>query len=629
MLDLGGFRRKKGVLKWVLWLVIIGLGASMAFLFVQTPTGLVGGLGTQEVAIVAGKSITLAEFRRRYGDVYDSFRQRSPSAVLDPDILKLLGLDQEAINGLVSEYVMDYVADKFGLQVVPEEIAENITTSPAFQDNGQFIGSVLYQQILQANNYSTAEFEESVRREILAKKLSQVLTDGIQASSEEVRQEFLSRNQEIKIRYIAIDPEEERPQDVDEEDLRTYFEERKDNYRSLEQRQIKYVAVPIEPDQVELTEEHITERMASIAEKDEVEARHILISSTTPEAAEKGEEILQQLRDGADFAELAKEHSQDSGSAVNGGDLGFFKRGMMVPEFEDVAFSLEPGEISDLVATDYGFHIIEVTDVKTIDSRSTAESQLREEEADNLAQSIAAKILYQARNNSNLETAAEEYQMESRESVFFGLGDTLPGLSVRSDFNQQIFNLQQDQLTGPYQDGQNYLVAQLTDIQPSQLLELETVRDEVLEDFKATRADEVALEKAFAFSQEASLQADFEGVARSQNLTVVTSNLFKRDTSVNDDLGYAAEILNRVFLMQEDQVSPAVTAAGKYVVFQIAEKSAVDEEQFEEEKEGLREELSALKQQQFFSDYLQNVIESLEAEEQIQINHDLMDSVIG
>ena len=143
--------------------------------------------------------------------------------------MKLLGLDQEAINGLVSEYGMDYVADKFGLQVVPEEIAENITTSPAFQDNGQFIGSVLYQQILQANNYSTAEFEESVRREILAKKLSQVLTDGIQASSEEVRQEFLSRNQEIKIRYMAIDPEEERPQDVDGEDLRADFEERKDN----------------------------------------------------------------------------------------------------------------------------------------------------------------------------------------------------------------------------------------------------------------------------------------------------------------------------------------------------------------------------------------------------------------
>ncbi|MCH8818776.1 MAG: SurA N-terminal domain-containing protein, partial [Acidobacteria bacterium] len=321
MLDLGGFRRKKGVLKWVLWLVIIGLGASMAFLFVQTPTGLVGGLGTQEVAIVAGKSITLAEFRRRYGDVYDSFRQRSPSAVLDPDILKLLGLDQEAINGLVSEYVMDYVADKFGLQVVPEEIAENITTSPAFQDNGQFIGSVLYQQILQANNYSTAEFEESVRREILAKKLSQVLTDGIQASSEEVRQEFLSRNQEIKIRYIAIDPEEERPQDVDEEDLRTYFEERKDNYRSLEQRQIKYVAVPIEPDQVELTEEQITERMASIAEKDEVEARHILISSTTPEAAEKGEEILQQLRVPLTVDRLLRRLAKQTTIKVSGEDV--------------------------------------------------------------------------------------------------------------------------------------------------------------------------------------------------------------------------------------------------------------------------------------------------------------------
>jgi len=629
MLDLGQFRRKKGVLKWFLWLVIIGLGASMAFLFVQTPTGLTGGLGTQEVAIVAGKPITLTEFRRRYNTVYDNFRQRSPSAALDPGILRQLGLDQEAINGLVSEYVMEYVADNIGIQVTPEEIAKNITSSPSFQDNGQFIGTVLYQQILQANNYSTAEFEETVRREILSMKLSQVLTDGIQASTEEVRQEFLSRNQEIKIRYIAIDPEEELPADVDEEELRTYFEERNDNYRSIEQRKIKYVTVPIEPDEVELTEQQITERMASIAEKDEVEARHILITSTTPEAEEKGEEILQQLRDGADFAELAKEHSGDPGSASNGGDLGFFKRGMMVPEFENVAFSLEPGQLSDLVATDYGYHIIEVTDVKTIDSRSTAESQLREEEADILAQSLAAKILFEARNNSDLDAAAQGYQTESQESAFFGLGDTLPGLSVRSDFNQTIFRLQQDQLTDPYQAGQSYLVAQLTEIQPSQLSEFETVRDEVEEDFKSTRADEVALEKAYAFSQEASQQADFEEVARSQNLTVVTSNLFTRDKSIDDDLGYATEILNRVFLMQEDQVSPAVTAAGKYVVFQIAEKTPVNEEQFEEEKEVLMAELSALQQQQFFSDYLQNAIESLEAEELIQINRDLVDSVIG
>ena len=158
---------------------------------------------------------------------------------------------------------------------------------------------------------------------------------------------------------------------------------------------------------------------------------------------------------------------------------------------------------------------------------------------------------------------------------------------------------------------------------------METVRDEVLENFKSDRAEEAARGKAFAFSQEARENSDLEGVASSQNLEVVTSEFFKRDTSINDDLGYATEILSRVFLMQEDQVSPVVTAAGKYVVFQIAERGTVDEEQFEEEREALLEELSVSRQQQFFTDYLQNVMERLEAEEQIQINVELVDSIVG
>ena len=486
MLDL--FRRKKGALKYVLWLVIFGLGAGMALLFVDPPTGAIGGIGTQEVAIVAGKPITWTEFRRRYGFVYDNFRQRLPSGQLTPDILRQLGLQDQAINALVSEYVMEYSAQILGIQVTPEEIADNITTRPEFQQNGQFVGLALYQQILQSSNYSTVEWEEVVRREILGLKLGRILTDGIEASADEVRQEFLSRNQEFKIRYIAVDPEEEISEDVDEEELQAYFQERQDNYRSAEQRRIQYVQIPLEADKVELTEQQINERLASIASKDEVEASHILISLITPDAEEKAQGILQQLRDGADFGELAKEHSDDPGSAANGGELGFFKRGMMVPEFEDAAFSMEPGQLSDLVATDYGFHIIQVTDVKLIDSRSTAEAQLREEEAQGLAQALADKILFEARNNSDLDSAAEQYQVQIQESVFFGLGDVLPGLTVRSDFNQQIFTLLEGQLTEPYQAGRDYVVAQLADIQPSELSELETVRDEVLGDFKTTRA---------------------------------------------------------------------------------------------------------------------------------------------
>ncbi|MEE2822541.1 MAG: SurA N-terminal domain-containing protein [Acidobacteriota bacterium] len=648
MLDL--FRRKKGALKWVLWLVIIGLGAGMALLFVQTPTGLVGTFSNQEVAIVAGKPITLMEFRRRWESVYDGYRQRSPSANLDPEQLKQMGLVQQVINELVSEYVVEYVAENIGIQVTPEEVADYITSSPSFQENGQFVGVEIYERMLQSINYSTVDYEEAVRQGLIRDKLIRILSAGMDSSAEEVRQEFLDRNQELKIRYIAVNPEEEIQPDVGEEDLQIYFQERQENYRTEEQRKIKYIAILAERDSVTLTEQQIRERMASVSEKDEVEASHILISSITPDAESKAQDILQQLKDGADFAELAKEHSDDPGSAPNGGHMGFFKRGLMVPSFENAAFSLEPGEISDLVATEYGLHIIKVTDVKLIDNRVEAEAQLKKEEAESLAQSLATRILYEARNNSDLETAAREYQIEALESQFWKLEDTLvlpfqfkqtqesdepqdtPAttlLILQNDFNRQIFTLQQNQLIEPFLTAQSYVVAELTDIQPSQLSEFETVRDEVTEDFKITRADETARERAFAFSQAAREKLDFEGVAQSQNLQVVTSDLFKRDTSINDDLGYATEIIERVFLMQEDQTSPVVEAAGKYVVFQVADKGAVDEGKFEEERDALLEELSQNKKQQFFSDYLQNIIEQLETEDRIQINRELVDSIIG
>ncbi|MDA2935465.1 SurA N-terminal domain-containing protein, partial [Acidobacteria bacterium AH-259-D05] len=616
-------------LKWILWVVILGLGASMAFLFVQTPTGMVGNLGSRNVATVAGNPITVTEFRRRYNLVYDSYRQRFQSDQLDPSIIKQLGLDTQTLNELVSEYVMAYAAQVFGIQVTTEEIVKYITSSPSFQENGQFIGRERYQQLLQSNNYSSAEYEDILRRDILKDKLSKVLTDGIHATAQEVRQEFLNQNQEIKIRYVAIDPDEEAPETVDAEELRSYFEEHKESYGTAEQRKVRYALVPFDRGKVELTEQQITARMASIPEKEAVRARHILISSETPDAVEKGEKILKQLREGGDFAELAKEHSEDEGSAVAGGDLGFFGRGQMVPEFENMAFSLEPGEISDLVATDFGFHIIKVTDVKTVDTRSIAESQLREEEAENLARSLAAKIIHEVENNSDLDAAAQKYEVETRETPFFGLGDTIFGLAVRSDFNQQVFTLAQGQTMEPYLVGESYVVAQLTDVQPSEVSAFEAVQDEVLEDFKSDRGDETARQKAFAFSQEASEKSGFEGVARSHNLKIVTSQFFKRDTSVDDDLGYATEILSRVFLMKENQVSPAVMASGKYVVFQIAEKSAVDEEQFEQEKAGLLEVLSLQKRERFFSDWVQTMIDKLTAEEQIQINSALVDSIVG
>ncbi len=625
MLDL--FRRRKGGLKWVLWLVILVLGAGMLLFFVQTPGGVGVGIGNQNVAIVAGNSITATQYRRAYNQIYEGIRQMYPLDQGNAEILKLLGLADQALDQLINEYAISYGALSMGIEASREEVAEYITTLPSFQEDGRFIGTERYMQILQANNLQASEYEDGLRREIVRIKLLRVVTDGIQATQEEVRQAFLDRNQGIKIRYVAIDPQEVAPETVDQEDLKTYFEERKENYRTPEQRKVKYILFLVQPEEVELAEERIQERMATFPEKQEVRASHILLTLDDENAQQKGEELLEQLRAGADFAELATEHTKDEASAANGGDVGFFGRGAMVPEFEAAAFSLEPGELSDLVPTQYGFHIIKVTDVKKVDSRALAEAELRQEEGEILARSLSEKVAHEAREGAGLETAAERYSLQIQETPFFTLGDVIPDLGVRNDFNQQVFALSPGQATEAYDRGGTYLVAQLLEVQEAELSEFEAIQDQVDKDFKASRGEEIARERAFAFTQALEEEPDFETVAGRENLNLTTTDFFQRNTAVDDELGSAAEILNRAFRMKENESSPALSVSGKYVVFQVTEKSEVDEEQFETERDGLTLQMTDAKRSRFFVSWVQNVVESLYEENQIEINRLLVDSI--
>ncbi len=627
MLDL--FRRKKGGLKWILWLVILVLGAGMLLFFVQTPGGMGVGLGNQNVAIVAGASITANQYRRLYNQIYDNYRQMYPLDQGGIEILRQLGLADQALDQLINEYAIGYGAQGMGLEATREEVAEYITTLPYFQEDGRFIGTERYMQILQANNLPAAEYEDGIRRDIVRTKLLRVVTDGVQATPEEVRQEFLDRNQGIKIRYVAIDPKEVAPETVDEEDLKAYFEDQEENYRTPEQRKVKYIIFPVRPEKVELREEQIQERMTSIPEKQEVRASHILLTLDDENARQKGEELLEQLRAGADFAELAKEHSKDEASVASGGDVGFFGRGAMVPEFEAAAFSLEPGELSDLVATQYGFHIIKVTDVHRVDPRALAEAGLRQEEGEILARSLAQKVAHEAQEGAGLEAAAQRYDLEIQETPFFTLGDVIPDLGVRNDFNQQVFALGPGQATEAYDRGGTYLVAQLSEVQEAELSEFETIQDQVSKDFKASRGEEIARERAFAFTRALQEEPDFETVAGGENLDITTTDFFKRNTAVDDQLGSAGEILNRAFRMKENESSPALSVSGKYVVFQVAEKSEVDEEQFEQERDGITLQMTGEKRTRFFTFWVQNVVDRLYEENQIEINRLLVDSIAG
>ena len=628
------FRKRKEWLKWTLWLVIVGLSAGMVLLFVSPPTGVSGRVTSGNVAVVAGIPISAVEFRRHYGQLYDFYRQTYKLDEQDPEIIKQLGLGQQVLNQLIREYAIWLEAQEMGISVTPEEIAERITRLPAFQDNGKFMKE-RYHRVLEINNFTPHQFESGIRREVARLKLSNLLGDGMITTPEEVEQEFSKRNQKVKVCYVVFDPAALFPPEEKEADIREFFQKNKGNYKIDEQRKVKYVESNIDPDEVQISEEQILAHMDKLLEREQINARHILIE-ISPERDEEAarrvaEEVLERLRKGATFSQMARIYSEDTATADKGGELGFFGRGRMTPEFEKVAFSLAPGQISEPVQTPYGFHVIQLVKRQGRESlRPIAESQARQEEVKRRSRRLANKIFSGLESpDQTLEQVADQYHLSVTESAYFQLGDPLPGLSVRSDFNQQIFALGKGEVAEPYLTGTRYLVAQLTDITPARPAQLKEVRDRVLKDLKTRQGVERAEKSASGFSTAVREGSSFATVAKRYSAEVTTTDFFKHGENIDETLLFSPTIHAQILEMSKDDTSRPVKVAGKYAVFQVVDKSELDLDQLEKDKTLIYRELSQQKASRFFTPFVQNVLDKLRKASQIIINQEMVDQITG
>ena len=627
------FRRKRQGLKWTLWVVIVALGAGMVLLFVDSPGGAGGPIGAQNIASVDGRPVSALAFRRRYDRLYETYRQIYRLDEQDPNVVRQLGLGRQAGDQLIKEYVVLLEAERMGIGATEEEVRERIARFPSFQENGRFRIS-RYQEVLRLNNFTPEEFEGDIRREIAGQKLQRIISDGILVTPEEVEKEFLDRNQEVKVRYVAIDPEQLSEMAVEEEELRKYFENNKESFKVGEQRKVRYVKVATDPNTVEVTDEQIQARIEVLSEKEQVRASHILIRFEGDEEAEarkRAGEILRKVQSGQDFAGLARQYSQDETTAEKGGDLGFFQRGQLVPEFETAAFSLQPGDVSDLVKTPFGFHIIKTTEKPGSDPkarRPLAEFEVRQQEADKVTRNLATRIAYELNKGSELEEVAQSQGLSVQESPYFGLGDPITGLLVRNDFNQKVFALEKGDVVAPYQASGNYIVGELADIKLPEAPLFEPLRNRVEEAFKESRREERAREKAYEFYR-AAKGSSFEQKARAQGLSVTTTGFFKKGATVDDTLKFSPELHSRAFGMDVGQISAPIEIAGKDIVFTVVEKSEVDSQKLEEERAQITDTLSTRKRSQFFSDYVQNLVDRLDAEDKIEIDQQRIDAITG
>jgi peptidyl-prolyl cis-trans isomerase D len=612
-------RRHKSWLKWSLAIVVVSFVLLYIPSFLDTPTQ--GAAGNSVVATVEGHDITANEFRRVYEQQMQQYRQ-SYGANIDERLLKQLGIDQRIVQQMVQEEAALAEARRLGIKASDAEVRERILAIPAFQENGQFIGDERYRQLLQMQlpPMRPAEFEDQVRRSIVAEKLQAAVTGWISVSAKEVEDEFRARNEKVKLEVVTFPADKYREGvTATDAEIASYFDSHKDAYRIGEKRKVRYLTIDQEAMRAKATvtgqqiERSYNDNIQQYSTPEQVRASHILIKSNgTPEedaaAKKKAEDLLAQIKKGADFAELAKKNSQDEGSAVKGGDLDFFPRGQMVPEFDKVAFELEPGQVSDLVKSQFGYHIIKVTDRRPANTRPLAEvrgqieDQLKSEQAATAAEQLANQVSSQIKKPADIETVAKSHGLQSGETGFFLQDEPIAGIGFAPTVSQTAFSMKEGDVSEPIRTPQGYAIIALTGQQAAYVPTLDEVKAKVRDDVLKEKAIEKA--RATAASLAASLKSgDFDKAAKAANLEVKTTDLIARGAPIAD-VGVSPKLEAAAFALPAGSVSdPVVTENGAAIV-RVVERSEPKPDELDKARESLRNELLNDRKQKFFAAYM-------------------------
>ena len=617
MTMLDRMRRHRGWLKWSLAIVVV------SFVLLYIPSfmndGATGAAGNAVVADVEGHEITATQFRRVYQQQMQAYRQ-SYGANVDDKLLKQLGIDQRIVQQMIQEEASLAEARRLGVKASDAEVRERILALPAFQENGQFIGDQRYRQLLrmQSPPMRPDEFEDQIRRSIVAEKLQAALTGWMTVADADVVNEFKKRNERVKVQVVNFPADKFREGAVaSDTDVARHFDDHKESYRIGEKRKVRYLTIDQEALRQRATvtgqqiERAYNDNIQQYSQPEQVRASHILLKTEGKDDAavkKKAEDLLAQIKKGADFAELAKKNSQDEVSAAKGGDLDFFNKGQMVAEFDKVAFSLPPGQLSDLVKSSFGYHIIKVTDkkaaaTKTLDEvRPQIEDQLKYEQAQAAAQKLADQVAAELKKPSDFATVARARSLQSGESGLFQQDEPIAGIGMAPAIGQQAFQMKEGEVSEPLRTPQGFAFITVTGKQDPYLPKLDEVKAKVRDDVLKQKAIEAARQKAATLNG-AMKSGDFEKAAKAAGLEVKTTELITRGAPMGE-AGVSPALEAAAFSLPSGGVSdPVVTDTGA-AILKVIERKDVSADELAKQKDTLRTEILNERKNKFFAAYM-------------------------
>ena len=607
------FRNQGKALRWIMGFILFLVAASMVITLVPNVFG-PADVGGETLAEVDGQAITIS-------DVEAELRQYRANELPGETLSMMAGT---LIENLIAERVLLAEAEELGLVPTEEELAlwlREQLPDVLFPD-GKFVGAAAYAGFVRRQFRRTVpEFEGEILSNIAVdQRLRRMVTDNANVSDAEVAARFHELNDTVQIEWAAADGADLEGQVAPTDDqLREYFDSNRLRYRYPERRPLKLLTVDpaaaageheISDTEIEL---YYSQNQYRFEQPERIKVRHILFmtvdkSEEETEAAQReAAEVLAQLRDGADFAELAKEHSADPGNADNGGDLGWVSRGMMDPAFEEASFALQVGELApEPVKSEFGFHLIRLDERQSgsVKPLSEVSAVIRDDLVAERVQSDRYALMERAMDAAQqaagaLENAAAQLEIPYQEFAAFSrdeLPDTLPKSAalVQAVFEQpvgEVFSSAQDEIL---------YIGFVSESVPARDAEYDEVSATVRGDYVVTEATNLARQQAEGLAEKArSGSASFAVAARQSGLTATTSDFVKRDGDLGE-LGPVSALGDDAFAKTGGEVQGPVAVGSRWVVFRTVELRPAAESDLAAESSELQRSLLEEKRSRIF-----------------------------
>ena len=545
-------------------------------------------------AVVNDVEITPRQQQRAYQGLRSRMQELMGDAY-NPAMLDEAALKTAALQQLINEELLLQAAESEGFAASDQQVAVRINSIDAFKQDGVF-SKEKYNRVLNLQGLSPAGFEWQLQREIISDQLQSGIVQTAAATQDDLQQAYMLQGQQRSFRYITIPVADFYPQvEVSADEIKQYYDTHTDEFMTPERVRVQYLQLDMDsiaavnPVDEQALQALYNERSETYVKPEQRHARHILIqldpdadAASAEAALQKAQDAIRRIKGGEAFAAVAKELSDDPGSADNGGDLGFFSRGLMTPAFEEVAFSLSPGELSEPVKSPFGYHVIEVLEIQP--ETATPLEDVREELVELLQAEDRSDLFYERseilasltfEQPDTLQAAADALGLEIMESDWISR-DGGTGIGENQDIVETAFSedvLLNGNNSTPVEIGdEQVVVLRLLEHQDAARQPLDEIRETVKQRLTDEKARQLAESKGAELLGSITEQGTtLEETAASLQADVQQAGMVARNAS-----GYPAAVLAKAFMLDAPaDDNPAYTGLalpeGDYVILALDE----------------------------------------------------------